>query len=44
MTFLAEDLARDRWARDLSYARTARLAGALRRRRASSARRTGPAG
>jgi len=35
MTFLAEDLARERWAQDLSYARTARLAGAIRRRRAA---------
>lgn len=35
MTFLAEDLARERWAQDLAHARTARLAGAIRRRRAA---------
>lgn len=35
MSFLAEDLARERWSRDLTEARTARLAGAIRRRRAA---------
>ncbi|WP_380166222.1 hypothetical protein [Jannaschia sp. R86511] len=35
MTFLAEDLARARRAQDLSDARTARLVGAIRRRRAA---------
>jgi hypothetical protein len=34
VTFLAEDLARARWSEDLATARTARLAGAIRRRRA----------
>lgn len=35
MSFLAEDLARERWSRDLTVDRTARLAGAIRRRRAA---------
>lgn len=35
MPFLAEDLARERWSRSPSDERTARLAGAIRRRRAA---------
>ncbi len=35
VTMFAEQLARDRWVQDLSAARTARLAGAIRRRRAA---------
>lgn len=34
MTMFATELARDRWARDLATARTARLASAVRKRRA----------
>jgi len=35
VTMFATELASDRWARDLATARTARLAGAIRKRRAS---------